>query len=708
MSESGQNGATAGQPQTMTIEQAVAAAYQHWNAGQGMQAEHLCRQVLQAWPEHAGALHLLGLLAFTNGNRALAIEYIGRACASPSAPAVFYSNLAEMLRQDGRPTEAETAARRALALDSQLGAAWTNLGIILQETGRLVQSLDCLRRAVAIAPDSPENHNNLGNTLKRLKRLEEAQGEYETALSLRPEYAEAHNNLGFLYCGLGAYADAEREIKRAIEINPHYVDAYVNAAAVALASERPDEALRWLDNLASFAPDHPAGLLARAKALTDSDRQDEALTAARRAVALAPESGEARTCLARVLAQTGACREALSVYDEAAKLPSPKPAEALIGKAELLAELGRNEPAQALLVRAAQTVPVSVPALFHLSALKTYAADDSDIARMEALLLADGARDRDETLLLHFALGKAYLDTGDGARAFAHFDEGCRMKRASFSYDAAATARWMAAGVAAFAPDRMTRLAGAGAASDVPAFVVGMPRSGTTLVEQILAAHPAVFGAGELKAMQAIVDRVKRADATPVGYPQLVDSLSAADCETLGRQYLDAVRVKAPMARRIVDKMPSNFLYAGLIRLILPQARIIHIRRDAMDTCLSCYTKLFAGEQRFSYDQTELGRFYKSYEGVMAHWRALLPAENFLEVRYEDVVADLEGQARRMIAFLGLDWDPACLTYYKNERQILTASFDQVRKPIYRSSVGRWKAYADHLGPLMAALGVAP
>ena len=411
--------------------------------------------------------------------------------------------------------------------------------------------------------------------------------------------------------------------------------------------------------------------------------------------------------MAQALGKLGNTEEALTAFDKAASLPCPQPENAVIGKAALLDELGRSAEAQDTLDKALGINPNSARALSNRSSGKKYAPGDAEIDRMEQLLLSGGAAARDDVLMLHFALGKAWLDVGDADRAFKHLAEGNRLKRATFAYDAAATDRWMASVAEKFTPTAMQRFAGSGDASDVPVFVVGLPRSGTTLIEQILASHPKVHGAGELKEMQHIADRTLGPDLRPVGFPQLIDVLLPQDTAKLGRIYLDRVLPLAPGAARIVDKMPANFLYAGLIRLILPNARIVHCRRDTADTCLSCYTKLFAGEQKFTYDFKELGQFARSYETLMDHWRTILPADRFIEVQYEDVVDDLEGQAKRLIAFLGLEWDGACLEYYKNQRQIRTASFDQVRKPIYRSSVGRWKAYASHLGPLLEALGLA-
>jgi hypothetical protein len=238
--------------------------------------------------------------------------------------------------------------------------------------------------------------------------------------------------------------------------------------------------------------------------------------------------------------------------------------------------------------------------------------------------------------------------------------------------------------------------------SDLPVFVIGMPRSGTTLVEQILASHPDIHGAGELGTMGRLAAAIK-----PPGFPAAVCGLDAADRAAIGRRYLDRVRPLAAGRSRVVDKMPGNFVFAGLIRLALPRARIIHCRRDPVDTCLSCYQRLFLGEQGFTYDLGELGRFYRSYLRLMAHWRQMMPPDRFIEVDYEEVVDDVEGQARRLIDFCGLEWNESCLEFHRNERQVRTASVNQVRQPIYRGSVGRWRRHEAHLGPLLAALGTA-
>ena len=238
----------------------------------------------------------------------------------------------------------------------------------------------------------------------------------------------------------------------------------------------------------------------------------------------------------------------------------------------------------------------------------------------------------------------------------------------------------------------------------MPIFVIGMPRSGTTLVEQILASHPMVHGAGELQTFNDVVLEVRGPDGNTLPYPDFVPSLDRGALKAVGERYVALVRKLAPSGERVTDKMPSNYYFAGLIHLALPNAKLIHTMRDPVDTCVSCFSKLFSAEQNHTYDLSELGRYYRHYEKLMAHWRRVLPQDRMLDVRYEDVVADLEAQARRVIAYCGLPWDDRCLAFHKTDRPVRTASATQVRQPIYASAIGRWKVYEEFLGPLLKEL----
>ena len=307
---------------------------------------------------------------------------------------------------------------------------------------------------------------------------------------------------------------------------------------------------------------------------------------------------------------------------------------------------------------------------------------------------------------INFAIGKAYADLHDYERAFQKLHLGGRLKRARLGYDEAAVLDGMKRTAEAFTAETLWRSAGKGDPSTLPVFILGMPRSGSTLLEQILASHPQVFAAGETDLFRANLAQVV-AETRMADTPEAFAKLSGAILKRLGTSYLDKLRPLAGDAIRITDKSIEAFRFGGLIQMALPNTRFIHIKRDPLDTCVSCFTKLFVSDLPYTYDLAELGRYYRAYEELMAHWAKVFPEGSMIEVQYEDMVADLEGQARRIIAHVGLEWDPRCLDFHLNDRAIRTASFAQVRQPLYTSSIGRWRTYEPWLGPLKDALGVA-
>jgi hypothetical protein len=336
--------------------------------------------------------------------------------------------------------------------------------------------------------------------------------------------------------------------------------------------------------------------------------------------------------------------------------------------------------------------------------MKQIAPGDPDLLAMEKLASDPKLVSINDRIYLHFALGKAYGDLKDHERSFQHLLEGNALKRQQVSYNDSAERILSERIREVFTPELMRDKRDLGDPSRMPVFIVGMPRSGTTLIEQILASHPKVFGGGELLDFVEAA-RLRSQDAVAREFAEVVSRMDGQQLREIGARYFTTVQRLAPDAERITDKTPGNFRRAGLINLALPNARIIHARRDPLDTCFSCFSKLFAGNYvAYSYELTELGHAYRYYEALMAHWRQVLPPEVLLEVQYEDVVADLEAQARRIVAHCGLEWDDRCLTFHQTKRPVQTLSAIQVRQPIYRSSIGRWRAYERQLGPLIEAL----
>jgi tetratricopeptide (TPR) repeat protein len=444
-------------------------------------------------------------------------------------------------------------------------------------------------------------------------------------------------------------------------------------------------------------------LLGLGKTLYRKDALAEAEDSARKALTLAPNQGEAWCLLGLVQSARGKERDAEDSYRRSLEL-RPEDATALCGQAHILAREGRLEEADALLKRALERNPNHIASLYARVARHKVGPDDQELRTLRSLLSREGDLSPDDRQSIHFALGKALDDLGDYDHAFPHFLEGNRLKRLTLVFDPDADTKSTDLTISLFTRELFERVQGKGFHTDLPIFVLGMPRSGTTLTEQILASHPEVYGAGELSLLMDILT-ASDARRQRLPFPYSLSTLNRETVKRWGKDYAKKLREYAPRASRITNKMPANYKALGAIPLMLPEARIIHVRRNAVDTCLSCFMQSFLHGQEATYDLTDLGHHYVNYARLMEHWRSVLPEGSFLEVQYEDLVADTEAQARRLVEYCGLKWDDACLAFHKAERFVRTASISQVRQPIYRSSVERWRKYEKFLDPLLQALG---
>lgn len=413
-----------------------------------------------------------------------------------------------------------------------------------------------------------------------------------------------------------------------------------------------------------------------------------------------PDNLRAHLGAGEALLQMGQPDDALNHYHAA----RPR-AEAYYGEGEALLQLGDIEAATHAFSHAAAQAPGSTRYHYALAQCGRFSEGDPRLPPLKDLEKQIDRMSPYDQVLLHFTLAKAADDMGRTEEAIGHWQEGNHVARNITPYDEEATLGQTQDVLETFTADLMAQRAGAGHDSDIPVFIVGMPRSGTTLVEQILASHPQVFGAGETMYLPHLV----AADLAGADFPTGVANLSDSDLKRLGGFYLARLETELPQdmkthPRRITDKLPVNYLLAGLIRLILPNARIIHVVREAMDTCFSCYTHLFSQNIDYAYDQRELGRYYHAYAGLMAHWRSVLPANRFMEVRYEDLVMSPEREARRMLEFCDLPWDPICLHFPETHRVVHTLSARDVRRPLYRTAIGHAKLYQSWLEPLRTAL----
>jgi tetratricopeptide (TPR) repeat protein len=691
-------------PASISAEQAMQLAGQYQSAGRLQEAEQILRQILHAKPNHAHAIHLLGVIAHQAGQPVLARELIGKAIVLDPNVALFHSNLAEMCRQQCLLDEAIRHGRRAVELDQSMASAHSNLGVALYDAKHYDEAEAAHQKAMLLVPEIIQSINNLGSIARARKDLKEAAKWYRRALEVNPNYLESLSNLGAVLVEDDQAEGAVSYLERALGLHQTYPEALCNLGLARLKLEQVDNAVVLLQRALQQKPGYPEALIGLARAMHEQDQLDECLSLLKQATEKAPENVEAWSQLGGVRMEQGESEQAETAFNKALAL-DPEMADAMTGLSNLKLEAGKIEEAEALAKQAIALKDDNLGARFQLVQVKKVKPGDENLAALEAQLQDIEKLNDDKRVSLHYALGKAYDDLKEYDKAFPQFLEGARIKRSKLQYnaddDAARSRRITEICDKTF----IEKLRGAGDPSTLPIFVLGMPRSGTTLTEQIVASHPDVFGAGELRDLMEVAQQMPISQKNFLSYPDNLAALSREDISRWGNDYVARLSKRAPNAKHITDKMPANYMALGLIPLMLPNAKIIHVKRNPVDTCVSCFTRLFNRHQDATYNLTELGRHYVNYAKLMEHWRDVLPEGSFIEVQYEDIVADMEGQARRLIHFCGLEWNDACLDFHKNTRKIRTASVTQVRQPIYNSSVERWRHYEKYLDPLLKELG---
>ena len=641
--------------------------------GQLHASEQFYEDILTKDGDQFDALYQLGLIRLQQNRFADAGSLLGRAVKINKSSAGAQHHLANALTGLGRFDEAAAHYRKAVNLSPHDPSVHNNFGYLLQRLGRHKTAAEHYRKALSINPNYPEALTNLGNTLQSLGRTEEAIEKCRAALELRPDFAEAYNNLASGLAANHLHDEAIEACHKAIALTPHSPTPFINLANSLGAIGRPHEALTFYQRAIEIEPNNPETYTRAGLILFHCGRIEEAIAFSEKAIGIDPDQIGAHNCLGLALRAVGRIDEAIGLFK-----------------------------------KTIAAAPRTTAALFYnLATSKRITASDPDFAAMRRAAKDIGSLKLEDQIGLYFALGKAYADVGDHPRAFQQFSKGNALKRREFvDYDSAKVVLACERIKATFSVDLLREKAGGGNPSPVPVFVVGMPRSGTSLVEQILASHPKVFGAGERFELNDLVHAIRGKDGTE--FPEAVVDLSREELNALGTNYATATRSLAPDAERIIDKMPSNFFNVGLAHLALPNARIIHTCRDPRDTAVSCFSILFAMGHAFSYDLHELGQYVKAYQQLMEHWRQVLPKGTMIEVQYEELVGSLEPEAKRITEFCGLEWDDACLSFYRTERPVRTASVIQVRQPIYSNSVGRWRLYEKELQPFLSALEQLP
>jgi tetratricopeptide (TPR) repeat protein len=579
------------------------------------------------------------------------------------------------------------------------------LGTLRTRAKQMSDAIHLLGRAIAVKPDSVDALGGLGIALAALDRHSEAAACYERALSINPKHAVVQNALATTLHKCGRTEQAIAHFERAIAIQPDYVDAHFALANILQGLGRFVEAAMHYNKVLAAQPRNYVAHNNLANVLQKLGRFDDAINLYRSALTINPEYSHAYYNLGCAFLALDRNEDAIVESKKALRLdPSKAFAHNNIGVA--LRAIGRIEDAGQAYERALQLAPREASIHLNLAYLRRFVAGDPRLAVLEKLAEEMATLDAGNQVSLHFALGKAFSDLGQHERSFRHLRDGNALKRAQLQYNEAKVLSLFEHIRATFTPDLMMQKSGGGCHLDTPVFVIGMPRSGTTLVEQILASHSRVHGAGEIETFYQAMAKFRHRNDIAAAYPDFVSAMSLDALRELGSHYIELTRSAAPTAERIVNKLPLNFTCVGLIHLALPNSRFIHVRRNPLDTCFSCFSLLFTGDQSFTYDLGELGRYYRSYAALMEYWRNVLPPGVMVEIQYEELVADLEGQARTVVEHCGLNWEDACLAFHLTQRQVKTASAVQVREPLYQTSVGRWRPYEKFLQPLIQALEI--
>jgi tetratricopeptide (TPR) repeat protein len=599
----------------------------------------------------------------------------------------------------GRLEDALTFYNKALEIRPDYAEVYNNRGNALSSLGRRTEAVSSFGKALSVMPDYAEAHNNLGSVLHDMGKYEDAAASYAKALKIRPGYAEAHNNLGNVLKDLGRTEEALASFTAALGINPGFSQAYNNMGDALRSLGRVDEAIRCFEKGIQLRPNYAEAHSGLGATLNDQGLHKKAIESLGRAIELNPGLAVAHSNLGNALSDLGLHEEAMASYRAALKI-KPDFAEVHSNLGNSLCEFGRYEEAIASYTRALELKPDFAEAHNNLSRLKTYTADDPQIAEI-LKRLADSDLTERGRMHLSFALGKVYEDLGDVDRSFSYLLQGNQLRKQTFGYDINRDRELFEQIKLLFNAGNTASAAMARSAGPFPRqpiFIVGMPRSGTTLTEQILASHSQVWGGGELESLGRILTPVVQRAMTTPGKPILSESL--ADSRDAYLADLQSLPATAPY---VTDKMPQNFRWAGFLLTTMPEVKIINVRREPAASCWSMFKMQFKGHG-YSNDLVDLAEYYKLYLDLMDFWSNEFP-NRIYHLDYEELTRNQEVETRKLLEYCGLDWEEQCLEFYKTQRAVRTPSGRQVRQKMYTGSSDAWRQYEAHLQPLLQLLG---
>ena len=660
-----------------------------YSSGNIIDALENVQNLISQYPDESLLHNISGVCRQETGELEMAVQSFERALEIKSDFADAHYNLGLTLQKLNQLDAAIKSYKETLSIEPNYIKVHNNLGAIYLELGQMDNAIKSYDNVLIIQPDNAEAHHNLGNTLNELGKLDDAIKSYEQALSIQPNYFEVHNNLGSLYYELGQSDQAINSYKQALSINPDSADAHNNIGIVYQNLDQFDEAASFYKKAISINPEHTEALNNLGNILKEFGQFDEAIDFYKRALIINPKFDEAYYNLGIALYKVGKTDKAIDTFKQVLT-HNPNFADAHNFLGTLFQDLGQVDEAINCYVNALAIEPDNSHFHFNLSQSKHYKPGDTQFTHMQSLISSKDLIES-ERIRLCFALAKAYEDLGNKAELFKVLNEGNKLhkKEINYSIEKDLNNHYL---LRKLFKSSIKESSSYKPLAVRPIFIVGMPRSGTTLVEQIISSHHKVHGAGELPTLDILIAPILNS------YLSNNNALSKENFLSLRQEYSYRHLSNLNITESIItDKMPTNFENIGFILKAFPEAKIIHLRRNAMAVCWSIYKRSFSNKNLgFSNDMRDLAQFYNSYSRLMDFWHELFPNQIY-DISYEDLTTNQEEETRNLLDYCELDWDENCLNFYTNKRAVKTASSLQVKEPMYQGSSEAWKKYETQL-----------
>jgi len=665
------------------------------------EAKLLCEQINRDNKKNINVLMLLTEIYQQSGLPLKAENTLRKIIKLKSDYAPAHTNLAMLYHGQGKFSKAEPCYKHSLRYDNNQATVLFNLGSVLQELNKTDEATNAYQQAIKLKPDYAKAYANLGYILRQSGNTKEAIESYKKALQISPDIAEIHYNLGWALLDLGQTEDAEIHQQTALKLQPNSADILSGIAAIYFFKNNIKKAQSYYIQSLKIEPDNIESLCGLSKTLYLEGKHSAAMEHIEKALKINPADTQVNIIKSNIILSLGQLDKALEHCRNILK-KTPKNEEAICLAASICEKKGESDLAYNYLKPLLISNNPSVKAILTFSALsKALGLEDEAIEHLEGLLVKSYTIQESLRRKIFFSLGKLHDSKKNYDHAFDYYTTANHLKQSHFNI--ASMRHNIDSQINVFSSNFKQLIKTSSIKTSRPIFIVGMPRSGTSLLEQILSCHQQVHAGGELPDITQLAQKLPSQYNSEKYYPEILNKVSTNEFDLLAKSYLDHLENIDSEAKYIIDKMPTNFMHLGLIQLLFPNARIIHCMRNPLDTCLSCYFQDFSGNHAWIYDLKNIGKVYLEYRRVMQHWKSVLDIQ-ILEVQYEELVDKQDTMSRQIIDFCNLEWDDECLNFHENKRFAKTASYNQVRQPMYKKSVARWKNYEDKIGDLKKTL----